>query len=252
MDTLSNSLLKRCKCTRDEKKELISLIHFILELRSRAEYDGLSSLKDQIYPGIDPLLEEGIRAISANDPGALSFSSIFIADTLKDVFGLELLKRLIIVRGFLGIYNAHEADILLPALLSLLGEDRDLYQKAFERKFLDFDNETAIELLIQEISRINYKSSGDLQAWFLWLSEDQINYVLSWADVNTLATALSHSSELVLRKVSSYLEPALSKDLLLLSYKVLTQGDRHWAKAQATLKKIHEHGSSRFSVVSSI
>lgn len=188
-------LATRIQCTERDKDECVELLSKVLLFSRKARDYGLLSLEQEIDSCEDILLKKGISLVIS---GTLPE---YIKDILQtyilvgNYIGKELLRRVIILEGVLGIQRGESPFILIERLSAYFGED---YLSKLELYFGSDDgsNKNKIDEYFEKVKNKRPFASSTylLEEIFKNMNNRSIQRVLREVDVTDLINALKGAS----------------------------------------------------------
>lgn len=185
----------RIHCTEIEKDDCIKLLSKVLMLSRKAQKYGLLSLEQEMDNCEDVLMKKGIELMIS---GALPECIKEILGTyivVGNCTGKELLKRVIILEGILGIQRGESSFIIRERLSAYFGEN---YLNKLELYF-GIDDESIKEKIRTYFEKVKNKrpissSTYLLEEIFKNMDSRSIQRVLREIDVTDIVNALKGAS----------------------------------------------------------
>lgn len=206
-------LSNRIKCTENEKDECLELLSKILFFSQKAHKYGLLSLESEIDKCEDLFMEKGIQfIISGINPNYIKeiLGTYIIVGNFT---GKELLKRVIILEGILGIQRGESDYIIRERLSAYFGED---YLNKL-KEYFGTDAENINNKIKTYFQKVKSKSPISSKTYLLEetiknMDNRSIQRALRDIDVNDIVNALTGASGNVQISVLSN----ISKNVLLM------------------------------------
>lgn len=212
------NIYERLVCSKEEKKKALRTLDKILQLAEQAKSSGLLSLESEI-DRVEPEIFKNSLEMLLDGVEAIILKEILLNYTLCGNYkGKELLKRILIIEGILGIQQDTNSLILKEKLSSFFGED---FINEINKHF-GSDEDTRIKKIETFICEnqdkpAHSKETSLLEEPFNRMDTRSLQRLLREINNYTLVTAISGSSGKtqirVLKNVSKKLAVLLIGDM---------------------------------------
>lgn len=210
---LNWDLSDRIKCTENEKDECLQILSKMLFFSQKAHKYGLLSLESEMDKCEDLFMEKGIQfIISGMNPNYIKeILGTYII--VGDFTGKELLKRVIILEGILGIQKGESKYIIRERLSAYFGES---YLNKL-KEYFGTDTENINNKIKAYFEKVKSKPPISSKTYLLEetiknMDNRSIQRVLREVDVNDIVNALTGASG----NVQIYVLRNISKNVLLM------------------------------------
>ena len=124
-------IAERLQCSGDEKKELLSLVDYVVLEAEKARREGLLALEDDIEECKYPLLQFGLQlVVDGTDPSIIDgiLSARILSSNKR---GKDFLEQIISYTASLGIQQGNNPRIIEVHCFAFFGDEAAEYQKQY-------------------------------------------------------------------------------------------------------------------------
>jgi hypothetical protein len=194
---LGNKLL----CSDTEKDECLQFLDKLISFTTKSRKCGLLSLEEEIEKSEDFLLKKGLQLVTSGMPAEYIRELFENYIATSNLAGKELLKRILILEGILGIQRGEDTEILIERLASYFGET---YFAQIESHFNLYNNNIISEYF-EEVKSLPPKSSETalLEESFKNIDNITVQRILRETSMDELVSALSGASGEIQKSILS-------------------------------------------------
>lgn len=203
-------MYEKLHCTREEKKEVFTLIDELLQLSTKAKQVGLFELEHEVNLVSETLLKKGLELmIDGTEPEILK-KILLNHLSCGNKQAKEFLKGILIIEGILCIQQGWHPYLIKEILLSYLGEemiaDTETHYNTSSKYRSDLIKGYIDELSQKEVSESARNLEGPLEK----INDRSLQRLLRDLDYEMVAIVLNELNKKTQEKVLNNMSPRLA------------------------------------------